>query len=110
MCGQVIHLLDLIVETGVDCVEPLDEVAGTRVDEVKKRIGDSVALMGGVNTVLLSRGSLAEVKDDCSRCIREAAEGGGYILAACDMLPTETSSEKVRTMVDCANTLGRYDA
>ena len=109
MCGQVMHLLDLVVETGADCFEPLDVVAGMRMAEVKERIGGRMALMGGVNTVSLSRGSLQQVKDDCTRCIREAGEGGGYILAACDMLPTETSGEKVRAMVECADTSGRYD-
>ncbi len=109
MCGRITHLLDLIVETGVDCLEPLDEVGGTPVAEAKRRVGDRIALMGGVNTVLLSRGTLKEVEDDCARCIREAKDRGGYILAACDMLPTEASAEKVRAMVRCAETLGRYD-
>lgn len=109
MCGKVTHLLDQIADTGVDCIEPLDEVAGTRVAEVKKRIGDRVALMGGVNTLLLAHGTVEDVEVDCARCIREGAEGGGYILGACDMLPTETSAEKVEAMVQCAKTLGRYD-
>jgi len=108
MCGRITHLLDLIVQTGVDCLEPLDEVGGTPVAEVKRRVGQRVALMGGVNTVLLSRGTLAEVEADCARCLREAKQGGGYILAACDMLPTETAPEKVRAMVRAADTLGRY--
>jgi len=109
MCGQVTHLLDHMTDTGVDCIEPLDEVGGTRVAEAKKRIGDRVALMGGVNTLLLAQGTVEDVEADCARCIREGAEGGGYILAACDMLPTETSAEKVEAMVQCARTRGRYD-
>ena len=109
MCGQVTHLLDLMVETGVDCVEPMDEVGGTSVAETKRRIGDRVGLMGGINTVVLAHGTLEEVREDCARCIREAGEGGGYIMAAGDMLPTETSPEKVQVMVEVAETLGRYD-
>lgn len=108
MCGRVTHLLDLMVETGVDCIEPLDEVGGTLVAEARARVGDKVALMGGVNTVLLSRGSVAEVRADSARCIREAGRDGGYILAAGDMLPTETAPEKVRAMVDAACAEGRY--
>lgn len=108
MCGRVTHLLDVIAETGMDCLEPLDIVGGTSAAEVKRRIGDRMALMGGVNTVLLSRGSMEEVRNDCARCLREAGAGGGYLLAACDMLPTETAPEKVRAMIECAETLGRY--
>ncbi len=109
MCGQVTHLLDLMAETGVDCVEPMDEVGGTSVAQTKQRIGDQVALMGGVNTVVLARGTLEEVREDCIRCIREAGADGGYILAAGDMLPTETDPEKVKLMLECAKEVGRYD-
>lgn len=108
MCGRTTHLLDLVVETGVDCFEPLDVIGGTPVAEVKQRIGAKVALMGGVNTVHLSRGTLEEVRTDCSHCIAQAAPGGGYILAACDMLPTETDPEKVKIMIETAQTLGKY--
>jgi len=48
------------------------------------------------------------LEQECRRCIREAAAGGGYILAAGDMLPTETSPEKIHAMVDMASRLGRY--
>ena len=108
MCGQVTHLLDIIPETGVDCFEPLDIVGGTNLAEAKQKIGDKVALMGGISTVKLSNGTLDEVKEDCRRCIRDGADGGGYILATCDMLPTETSPEKVKAMVEIARTFGKY--
>ncbi|MBI3987810.1 MAG: hypothetical protein HY343_12865 [Lentisphaerae bacterium] len=108
MCGRITHLLDAIAETGVDCIEPLDELGGTRVREVKERLGGHMALMGGVRTDILAHGSLAEVEGDCRRCLREAAAGGGYILAAGDMLPTETDPAKVRAMVRIAAEEGRY--
>jgi len=108
MCGRVTHLLDLMVATGVDCIEPLDEVGGTPVAEVARRVGGQVALMGGVNTVLLARGSVQDVRADCQRCIREAGRNGGYILAACDMLPTETEPEKLQAMLDVARSEGSY--
>lgn len=108
MCGSITHLLDLVPETGVDCFEPLDPLGGVSVAEVKRRIGGKVALMGGVDTRLLAHGTLEQVKEDCARCVGEGAPGGGYILACGDMLPTETSPEKVRAMVEAAETMGRY--
>jgi uroporphyrinogen-III decarboxylase len=108
MCGRITHLLGAIAETGVHCVEPLDELGGTRVAEVKQALGPHMALMGGVRTDLLARGSLDEVEADVRRCLAEAAGGGGFILAAGDMLPTETTPEKVHAMVRLAETAGRY--
>ncbi len=108
ICGNSTKLFELMADTGVDCIEPLDPLGGVVVADAKRRVGHRVALMGGVNTVTLAQGTLDEVIEDCKRCIREGAPGGGYILAAGDMLPTETSKEKVEAMIRIAKTYGRY--
>ncbi|KKS44685.1 MAG: hypothetical protein A2Y13_02335 [Planctomycetes bacterium GWC2_45_44] len=102
VCGNSTQLFELMADTGVDCIEPLDSLGGVSVADAKKRVGNRVALMGGVNTALLAHGSLDEVVIDCHRCLDEGAPNGGYILAAGDMLPTETSKEKVKAMINAA--------
>lgn len=102
ICGNSTALLELMVDTGIDCIEPLDPLGGVSVADAKKRVGHRVALMGGISTTLLANGTLEEVIADCNRCLQEGAPGGGYILATGDMLPTETSKEKVEIMVDMA--------
>jgi uroporphyrinogen-III decarboxylase len=107
-CGNSRQILELMAETGADCIEPLDPLGGVEVWDAKKRVGDRVALMGGLNTVKLAQGTLQEVKDDCARCLNEGAVGGGYLLACGDMLPTETSREKVEYIIEAAHSY-RYD-
>ena len=102
VCGNSRGILELMADTGVDCIEPLDPLGGVSVRDAKERVGDRVALMGGANTVKLARGTLQEVVEDCQRCLNEGARGGGYILAAGDMLPTETSAQKVEAMLTAA--------
>jgi len=102
ICGNSTKILEMMADTGVDCIEPLDPLGGVKVADAKKRVGHRVALMGGVHTVKLAHGTLPEVVDDCRRCLSEGAPGGGYILAAGDMLPTETSREKVEAMINAA--------
>ena len=102
ICGNARGILEMMADTGVDCIEPLDPLGGVEVRNAKERVGNRVALMGGVNTVKLAHGTLQDVVDDCRRCLAEGAPGGGYILAAGDMLPTETSREKVAAMVSAA--------
>jgi uroporphyrinogen-III decarboxylase len=102
ICGNSTRLLELMADTGVDCIEPLDPLGGVVVKDAKERVGQRVALMGGVHTVKLAHGTLAEVEQDIQRCLSEGAPGGGYVLACGDMLPTETSSEKVEAMLSAA--------
>ena len=103
VCGNSNQLFELMAETGVDCIEPLDPLGGVKISDAKQRLKGKTSIMGGVNTVLLAHGTLEEVKQDIERCLSEGAPDGGYILACGDMLPTETSPEKVFEMVKAAH-------
>ena len=103
VCGNSTQLFELMAETGVDCIEPLDPLGGVQVKDAKTRLLGKTAIMGGVNTLKLAHGTLDEVKQDIKRCLSEGAWQGGYILACGDMLPTEASPEKVFAMVESAH-------
>jgi len=102
--------VDEISKISVDCLEPMDVVGGTSVSDVKQRMDGKMAVMGGVSTLLLAHGTVEEVYQDAVRCIDEAKGEGGYLLAACDMLPTETAPEKVAAMLEVAETKGSYQS
>ena len=101
ICGNSNPLLEMMADTGAHCVEPLDPLGGVSVADAKRRIGSQVALMGGVNTLTLSRSTPEEVRREA---IQKCREGGptGYILAAGDMVPPNTSLENLRAMVEVA--------
>ena len=101
VCGNSNPILEMLADTGVHVVEPLDPLGGVSVADAKRRIGHRVALMGGVNPVLLSRGTPEDVE---AEAVQKCREGGpvGYILAAGDMVPPDTSLENLQAMVDVA--------
>ena len=101
ICGNSNPILEMLASTGAHVVEPLDPLGGVCVADAKRRIGDTVALMGGVNTIALSRGTRQEVE---AEAIRKCREGGphGYILAAGDMVPPDTPLANLQAMVDVA--------
>ena len=91
----------MLADTGAHVVEPLDPLGGVEVADAKRRIGQRVALMGGVNTLTLADGTPDEVR---AEAIRKCREGGphGYILAAGDMVPPNTPLANLQAMVDVA--------
>ncbi len=101
VCGNSNLILEMLADTGAHVVEPLDPLGGVSVADAKRRIGHKVALMGGVNTITLARGSAEEVRQEA---IQKCREGGpyGYILAAGDMVPPDTPLENLQAMVDVA--------
>lgn len=108
ICGNSTGIFEMMAETGVDCIEPLDPLGGVVVADAKKRVGSKTALMGGVDTRILAHGTLDELANDVKRCLTEGSPGGGYILAAGDMLPTETAPEKVLKMLELTKTVGKH--
>jgi len=101
VCGDSNPILEMLASTGAHVVEPLDPLGGVCVADAKRRIGDKVALMGGVNTITLSHRTPQEVE---AEAIRKCREGGprGYILAAGDMVPPDTPLANLQAMVDVA--------
>lgn len=108
VCGKSSPLFELMADTGVHCIEPLDPLGGVEVYDAKRRVGNRVALMGGLDTRLLAHGTVDEVRQDALRVLTEGMQAGGYILACGDMLPTETSPEKVQLLMEMCRTIGSY--
>lgn len=81
-------ILDLIVENGTDASETLSPraIGGDAIPvEIKRRIGDKVCLVGGMDQVnILSCQTLAQITAEVQRLFEEYGPGGGYILSACD--------------------------
>jgi uroporphyrinogen decarboxylase len=101
VCGRSGPLLEMLADTGVNTVEPLDPMGGVSVADAKRRIGGRVALMGGVNTLTLAQGTPDEVRAEAVRVCREGGPHG-YILAAGDMVPPITPLPNLTAMVDVA--------
>lgn len=101
VCGNSGPILEMLAETGAHVVEPLDPLGGVSVADAKRRIGQRVALMGGVNTLTLADGTAEEVR---AEAIQKCREGGpqGYILAAGDMVPPGTPLANLQALVDVA--------
>ena len=101
VCGNSTPILEMLADTGAHAVEPLDPLGPVEVADAKTRIGDKVALMGGVNTLTMCDKSAEEVT---AEAILKCNEGGpmGYILAAGDMVPSNTPLENLQALVNVA--------
>lgn len=101
ICGDARPILEMMADSGADAIEPLDPMGGVDAADAKARVGDKVALMGGVSPLTLSQGTPEQVR---SEAIRKCYQAGptGYILAAGDMVPPDTPLANLQAMVDVA--------
>jgi uroporphyrinogen-III decarboxylase len=87
ICGNVLPVIHLLVDTGLDCIGPLDPLGGFTVEEARQKAGTGVALMGGVNTMTLLNGTPEQVKAESIMCMEQAGDLGGFILGSGCVVP-----------------------
>ncbi|HOS44318.1 MAG TPA: uroporphyrinogen decarboxylase family protein [Armatimonadota bacterium] len=103
ICGNCMPLLEMMADTGVDAIEPLDALGGVVVSEVVRRVGHRVSLKGGVSTLTLLRGTPDEVRAE-ARMVLEATVGRcrGILLGSGDDIPRDTPFANLDAMVEVA--------
>jgi uroporphyrinogen decarboxylase len=107
--GNIWPIFDLIVETGIDAIHPIDPMAGMELGEVKEKYGDRICLCGNVNCgPTLSWGTVEEVRQEVKECIRKAGPGGGYICMSSNSIHSGVKPENYIAMVKAIREFGKY--
>ncbi len=87
-CGGMMPILENIASMKPDAMEtftPEGMGGDTNLKEAKKRIGDKVCMIGGLDQFHFLKGCSPEkTKEEVRRCFNEAGPNGGYILSPSD--------------------------
>ena len=97
-CGAIYDLLDLIIESGFDIVNPVQWPAGGHTfREWKDRARNRLALWGGGIDAqhTLVHGSLAEVQDEASIVASYLGQDGGFVFCNIHNLLAEVPADKI---------------
>jgi len=107
--GNIYPILDMIVDAGIDAINPLEPVAGMDIGDVKRHYGDRVCVIGNIDCgELLSRRSVEEVERTVRQCIAVAAPGGGHMLSSSNSIHSSVRPENYRAMVEAGQRYGHY--
>jgi uroporphyrinogen-III decarboxylase len=106
--GNLYPYLDDFVALGVNGLHPIEPGVMDLAD-VKQGYGDKFVLRGNVDcTHVLPYGTKEDVRKEVRRCIDDAAEGGGFILADSNSLHSLVKTENIKVMIDEGRKYGRY--
>jgi uroporphyrinogen decarboxylase len=99
----------MVVDSGIDCLDPIDPVAGMDIGAVKAKYGHRIAIKGNVNCAqTLTFGSIADVIAETKEAIRKAAPGGGYILSSGNSIHSAVKPENYLAMLHTLRMYGGY--
>lgn len=78
--GDIMPILDQLIEAGPDAIHSLDPMAGVDIAKVKEITYPAhVAICGNVNCALMQTGTDEEVRESALYALRHGKPGGGYI-------------------------------
>ncbi|MHC1636002.1 MAG: uroporphyrinogen decarboxylase family protein [Candidatus Methanospirareceae archaeon] len=97
---RIMHLADLYVESGVHCLSFAEMI---RVKDMRERVGDKIAIMGGVNQLTtLLKGTPEDVKEEAKRAIDEGVD---VLAPGCGFGP-KTPLANMKAMVEAVKEYG----
>lgn len=108
ICGNILPIVEDLVETGLDCIGPLDPLGGFSPADVRSRVGNAVSLMGGVNALTFTDGTPGDIRQEARRCIEEAAADGGFVLGSGCVVPRSAAQENLVALRNAADEFGVY--
>ncbi len=107
--GNIRPLLDMILDSGIDCLDPIDPIAGMDIAEMKSRYSDRIALKGNVDCAhTLTFGSERAVVEETKGVIRKAGSGGGLILSSSNSIHSAVKPGNYLAMWNAIRMYGKY--
>jgi len=106
--GNIMPILDALVETNPHALHSLDPQGGVDIAEVKRRVGDKVCLIGNVNCGLLDTGTDEQVIESARYALRNGMPDGGYVFSTSNCIYTGMSLRRYEVMLDVWRTEGNY--
>lgn len=109
--GNIYPLLNDLIETGIDLLNPVQVSAGDMGDtaRLKREFGDRLAFCGAIDSQsVLPHGTVEDVRQEVRRRIKDLAPAGGYILAPVHCIQPDVPPANVCAMFEEAVVAGRY--
>ena len=108
--GNLWMLLDILLDSGYDGLNPLEPQAKMDMKTVKDYCGDRLCLLGNVDSVdLLPHGTEQEVEAAVIQIIRDAAKGGGLIIDSSNTYHPGVKPENVMAVFKAVHKHGYYE-
>ena len=107
--GDTRPALAMMIQTGIDGINPLEPVAHMDVAEVKAQYGDRVCIMGNIDCAeLLCHAQPEDVEQAVKECIQKGAANGGLIISSSNSIHSGVNPKNYAAMIQATKRHGSY--
>ncbi|MEK6795228.1 MAG: uroporphyrinogen decarboxylase family protein [Spirochaetota bacterium] len=103
-CGAIAEIIPLLIDAGVDILDPIQVTAkGMDAAALKRDFGGRMVFHGGIDTQeILPRGSVDDVRGHVMSTVKILGALGGYIFAPSQILQTDVPVGNIEAMYRAA--------
>jgi len=106
-CGNVTEAVPELIDAGFDCLQPLEVKAGMDLVGLKKKYGERLSFMGGID-VRKMKEAPEVIEEEIKTKIPGAKKGGGYIYHSDHSVPDDISFEQYCRVLELVRHYGNY--
>ncbi|MBM4041098.1 MAG: hypothetical protein FJ290_21570 [Planctomycetes bacterium] len=109
-CGNVTELVPDLLDSGWTCLQPLEVKAGMDLLALKKKYGDVLAFMGGIDVRKMAAADKhpKALEDEIRTKVGTAKKGGGYIYHSDHSVPDNVSFASYQRVIELVHKHGAY--
>ena len=105
--GNIGQLLPLLIEAGVDCIQPLEARTGNDIRNLIPKYGKQISFIGNINADILAT-THKKIEEELLNKMPPAVSSHRYIFHSDHSIPPDISLDNYTFAVDLARKLGRY--
>ena len=98
--GDVLKMIPIFLEAGVDALMPFEVQAGMDVVGIREEYGSSFCIIGGIDKRALAR-DRESIRDEVNRVVPYFLKRGRYIPSLDHSIPTDVSLDSFKYYVSC---------
>jgi uroporphyrinogen decarboxylase len=107
--GNIMPILDQLVDCAPHALHSIDPMAGMDIKEVKALVGHRVCLCGNVHCAAMQTGTDQEVIASAEYCLIHGKPGGGYIFCTSNVPFRGMPPERYQMILDVWKRMREYD-
>jgi uroporphyrinogen decarboxylase len=106
--GNVNQVIDLYIEAGFDCLQPLEAKAGMDLRALAPRYGSRLAFFGNIDIMVLATNDRPQIEQEVRAKVEAGMATRGYLFHSDHSVPPSVSWPTYQWVIELAGKYGRY--
>lgn len=107
--GNAIGVMDLLVQAGVDVLQPLECKANMTIDALYPQYGEHLCFFGNIDVMVLISADLAAIEAEIRNKFTAGMKNNGYIYHSDHSVPPQVSWKLYQQIIHLIDTYGNYN-